>query len=270
MSQNAKTRFQDLFFSVGNVESGSVAEYYKEVSGGIISFSGTVVGPLLMPNPITHYTNGSSGLGARPNVQDMAADAVSVSEGTLPFSDFDNDGDGVVDTFVVVHAGTGAEESGHKDDIWSCQAWLPTVKTVDGVQVSSFLTLPEDALLGVCCHELGHLVFGWPDLYDTDYTSRGIGKWCLMSSGSWGGFPHGTKPCHPSAWCKAEQGWIEVENQVSNSKITCEDVKSGKKIHRLWKNGDLSSAEYFLCENRQLTGYDASLPGGGLLGNFID
>ena len=36
-------------------------------------------------------------------------------------------------------------------------------------------------------HELGHLLFGFPDLYDTDYTSEGIGDWCLMAAGSWNG-----------------------------------------------------------------------------------
>ena len=39
----------------------------------------------------------------------------------------------------------------------------------------------------MCAHELGHLLFGFPDLYDPDGTSEGIGDWCLMSGGSWNG-----------------------------------------------------------------------------------
>ena len=83
------------------------------------------------------------------------------------------------------------------------------------VKVFGFLTIPEDAKIGVSAHEIGHLckiqspstvclsadpsaiVFGWPDLYDTDGTSKGIGNWCLMSFGTWGG--GGNRPVHPSA-----------------------------------------------------------------------
>ena len=96
----------------------------------------------------------------------------------------------------------------------------------------------------------------------------------------------GNRPVHPSAcilqhfllaWqllmfagCKANQGWIDVINETENHQITLADVKSGFKAHRLWTNGDTASQEYFLIENRQLTGFDESLPGNGLLVWHID
>ena len=46
----------------------------------------------------------------------------------------------------------------------------------DGTKVFGYLTVPEDCRIGVCAHELGHLLFGWPDLYDTDESSSGLGK----------------------------------------------------------------------------------------------
>ncbi|MDD2670556.1 M6 family metalloprotease domain-containing protein, partial [Zoogloea sp.] len=138
---------------------------------------------------------------------------------------------------------------------------------VDGTKIYAYLTVPEDSKIGVCCHELGHLLFGFPDLYDTDYTSEGIGNWCLMAGGSWGG--GGNTPVHPSAWCKANQGWASVTNVTANGSKNIADVKDSGKIYRLWKNGAASS-EYFLVENRQKTGFDASLPAGGLLIWHID
>jgi len=168
----------------------------------------------------------------------------------------------------VVHAGTGAEQSGDVNDIWSVKWTLPTVRPLNNVNVYGFLTIPEDSKTGVCAHELGHLLFGWPDLYDTDQSSAGIGKWCLMSYGSWGG--GGDRPVHPSAWCKANQGWVSVINETENHQITLADVKSCFQTHRLWKNGDNTSKEYFLIENRQLTGLDESMPGSGLLVWHID
>ena len=71
-------------------------------------------------------------------------------------------------------------------------------------KIYAYLTVPEDCRIGVCAHELGHLLFGFPDLYDTDYTSEGVGNWCLMGGGSWNG--GGDIPAHPSAWCKVEPG----------------------------------------------------------------
>lgn len=139
---------------------------------------------------------------------------------------------------------------------------------MNDVKVYRFLTIPEDARIGVSAHKIGHLLFGWPDLYDTDGTSDGIGNWCLMSFGSWGG--GGDRPVHPSAWCKANQGWIDVVNETENHQITLLDVKSGYRTHRLWKDGDATSQEYFLIENRELTGFDEFLPGGGLLVWHID
>ena len=133
---------------------------------------------------------------------------------------------------------------------------------------SRYLTVPEDCKIGVCAHELGHLLFGFPDLYDTDGSSEGIGNWCLMAAGSWGG--GGDMPVHPSAWCKANQGWVTVDNGAA--KRPCrrsQDVKTSQTVYRLWKDGATGN-EYFLVENRQQIGFDASLPGGGLLVWHVD
>ena len=191
----------------------------------------------------------------------MAADPV------VNFGPYDNDGNGYVDAFIVVHAGPGAEVTGSTGDIWSHKWVLPSVYNADGTQIYGYLTIPEDARIGVCCHELGHLLFGWPDLYDTDYSSAGIGNWCLMAGGSWGG--NGDVPCHPSAWCKVNQGWVTVSAPTSNVSLTISDVESSKQVYRLWKDGGPGN-EYFLVENRQHVGYDQSLPGSGLLVWHVD
>lgn len=269
MAVGAVGRFRDLFFSVGKIPTGSVTEYYKDVSGGLISMTGEVIGPYRMPRRMREYAHGASGFRNNvpaPNTQTLGADALRAATGHINFAPYDNDGNGYVDAFVVVHAGRGAEQDNDVNKIWSVKWNIPTQTTVNGVKVYTFLTIPEDANIGVACHELGHLVFGWPDLYDTDYTSEGVGNWCLMAGGSWGGSPAGTRPCHPSAWCKASQGWVSVVNETSNHPLVLHDVKSGRRVHRLWRNGDAASKEYFLIENRQQAGFDQYLPGGGLLG----
>lgn len=266
---HSPAHFNDLFFSQGVIPTKSVREYYKDVTHGIIDIQGQVVGPFQMPQTLAAYAHGASGMGAAlPNARTMARDALTAADPVVNFAPFDNDGNGFVDAFIVIHAGAGAEVSGGTGDIWS-HKWVLDggAKTVDGTKVFGYLTVPEDSNIGVCCHELGHLLFGFPDLYDTDGTSEGIGNHCLMAAGSWGG--GGNTPVHPCAWCKVNQGWASATNVMTNGVKSIEDVKSSHNVLRLWKDG-AAGTEYYLVENRQKTGFDASLPGAGLLIWHID
>ncbi|GAC1448147.1 MAG: hypothetical protein NVSMB7_09390 [Chitinophagaceae bacterium] len=266
-----KAHFEDLFFSLGKVSTGSVREYYREVSHGLIDIQGQVVGTYRMPKTLVQYAHGASGTGGvAPNAQTMAKDAALASNPAVNFAMYDNDGDGFVDAFVVVHAGSGAEVTGSVNDIWSHKWTLAGgAYTADGAtKIYGYLTVPEDCNLGVCAHELGHLLFGFPDLYDTDYTSEGIGNWCVMASGSWNN--GGLTPAHFSAWCKCQQGWVTTVTQANNqSNVAIEDVKSGYQVYKLWKNGAPAN-EYFLVENRQKIQFDKYLPNNGLLVWHVD
>jgi immune inhibitor A len=267
----AKSHYEDLFFSLGTVSTGSVREYYSEVTHGTIDIQGQVVGPYRMPKTYAQYAHGASGMGSvLPNARTMAKDAAVASNPAVNFANYDNDGDGFVDAFIVIHAGSGAEVTGSTGDIWS-HKWVLDggAYTADGsTKIYGYLTVPEDCRLGVCAHELGHLLFGFPDLYDTDNSSEGIGNWCLMASGSWNN--GGLTPAHPSAWCKCQQNWVTTVNQTTNqNNVAIEDVKSGYKVFKLWKDGAPAS-EYFLIENRQKILFDKNLPNSGLLVWHID
>lgn len=267
---STSAHFNDLFFSTGVMPNGSVAEYFRDVTGGLVDIAGEVVGPFTLPQTLAWYANGNFGIGrptgtVRANI--MAQDAASAANASVNFGPYDNDGNGFVDAFIVVHAGSGGEQTGNPGDIWSHKYILPAPMAADGKQIYGYLTIPEDAKLGVCAHELGHLLFGFPDLYDTDDSSEGIGNWCLMAGGSWTG--GGDIPAHPSAWCKVNQGWVTVNNVTGSGTLSIPDVKTSRSVSRLWKNG-AGGNEYFLLENRQRTGFDARLPADGLLIWHID
>ncbi|WP_420130193.1 M6 family metalloprotease domain-containing protein [Longimicrobium sp.] len=168
-TRHGAKHFEELFFSRGKVAEGSVREYFTEVSNGEIDVIGEVVGPYRLPRTLAEYANGASGTGAQePNARTMARHAAEAANKDVDFKPYDNDGNGFVDAFIVVHAGAGGESTGSGGDIWSHKWVLANGEyNADGTRIYAYLTVPEDACIGVCCHELGHLLFGWPDLDDT-------------------------------------------------------------------------------------------------------
>lgn len=50
-------RHQDLWFSKGKISTGSVMEYYSEVSNNAISITGEVIGPFALKEDMAYYAN---------------------------------------------------------------------------------------------------------------------------------------------------------------------------------------------------------------------
>lgn len=254
----------------GPFTTGSVKDFYLENSYGNLEFEFLVTPVWVrLPNPYTYYTNNNYGMGDWPqNAQKMAYDAVVAADSFIDFSQCDMDNDGYVDALVIVHAGPGAESTGDPNDIWS-HAWvIPQTLIVDGKQAYWYTTVPENAGCGVIAHELGHRPLGLPDLYDTDYSSEGLGNWSLMAGGSWNG--GGAVPAHLDAWCKIRLGFVTVDTVKSNGIYQAiPAVEDTGIVFRLWTDGNTGN-RYFLVENRRLKKFDRALPGEGLLIYHID
>jgi immune inhibitor A len=277
-AQVGASYFDTLVFGSG---TGAVRDYYRQVSYGTLDIV-TVNLPSSMgwfgaPQTYAYYCNEQNGLGAYPqNAQKLVEDVVALADPLLDFSPYDNDGDGYVDALFVVHAGTGAEHTGSDNDIWSHQ-WVTAYRVpVDGKYVFTYAMTPEywdaagDMTCGVFAHELGH-VLGLPDLYDYGYDSEGVGRWSLMGKGSWNG-TLGNSPSYLDAWCRARLGFVApvvVTQDRLGLPLPAVEVTATGSVYRLWNQGTLTS-EYFLLENRQPLGYDAALPGHGLLIWHID
>ncbi len=141
-------------------------------------------------------------------------------------------------------------------------------------------------------HEIGHDL-DWPDYYDNtdaptdpDDTGQGgdggVGQWSVMASGSWAALPGeapGETPPHPDAFNKSYQGWITPTVATGTSTKSLGQAATNPDAVQVldnpggvdWTNNVASgTGEYFLIENRQLTGYDAALPGCGILIWHID
>jgi len=263
--------FQHLLFDAAN--PNSMAAFYKELSYGAFQVTGEAIGYVRAPHPYSFYTNGQSGTGNTypNNTPGLLVDALTEFCKSDTLQRFDQDGDGYVDGIFLIHAGGGAEAERDKakrpNMIWSHKWTLPTPFVNNGVKVFAYSTEPEDGKVGVFAHEFGH-VLGLPDLYDTTYRSHGVGDWCLMGGGSWGG--GGDRPVRMSCWCLSQLGWIKPKNITARSNHSLSPMETDKNAcRRLWTKGSIGP-EYFLAEHRALAGRDSELPAEGLLIWHID
>jgi immune inhibitor A len=275
-AQTTATYFDTLIYAN---QQGTVRHYYLENSYGTLDMTTITLpsgmGWLTSPQNANYYTSGGDyGLGTYPNnAQKLVEDAVDLADSYVNYSDYDNDNNGWVDGLMVVHAGRGAEYTMNVNDIWS-HKWGISPRYRDTKYISTYSMMPEywvtpgDMTCGVYVHELGH-VLGLPDLYDTDYSSNGVGKWSVMSAGSWNGV-NGNSPSHFDAWSKIQLGFAAATNVAATTMgASIPEVENNATIYRLWTSGTFGN-EYFLAENRQQTGYDSALPGEGLLIWHID
>jgi len=190
----------------------------------------------------------------------------------VDFSQYDNDGDGYVDTVIVIHQGPGQEVSGISTDIWSHKWDLSSAKyygdgtgpvSVDGVTVKVYTMQPEftdsagDSSIGVFAHEMGH-VLGLPDLYDVYYDTNGVGDWSLMASGSWcgsGSSYDGTRPAPLLAWERFKVGgtdWLTITEITDDlTDVSIDNIETGYTVYKVTL--DSSSGQYLLLEGKELS-----------------
>ena len=194
--------------------------------------------------------------------------------------------DGYIDHFQAIHAGEGEEAGAATSAIWS-HRWSvgqagrgtegPASNPFGGIRIGDskvwirdYTTEPENGGLGVFAHEYGHDL-GLPDLYDTAGGDNGTGFWTLMSSGSWlgrGTDSIGTTPNHMGAWEKLQLGWLDYDVATAGQKST---HMLGPSYHATKKQQALvvnlpkdaqGNGRYYIAENRQYVGYDATLQTG--------
>ena len=250
--------------------TGSFKDYWSENSYGQLTINSTVTVWVTLPNTHDYY-------GPQANWKAFALAAITAADPYVNYSQFDNDGLGGVDGIGIIHQGPGQEETGSTLDIWSHSSTLSGTysvaqRTFDGVLVNDYTTQPEISgsgmsTIGVMCHEFGHNL-GAYDFYDTDYATGGqydgTGYWDLQASGSYNGV-NGETPAHSNPWTKINvYGWATATDLGT----TPQDVtvyNSTNNRYSFYKVATATANEYYLFENRQQIGFNAGVPGHGLL-----
>lgn len=260
----SQTNFDNMMNQNNYSGIGSFKQYYLEVSYGQLTVNTTVVGWVTVPNNHDYY-------GPESRWAEFARDAVYAADPEVDYSQFDNDGDGRVDGVAIYHQGKGQETTGDTSDIWSHSFTLlggGYFVNLDGVQITDYTMQAEKQYwsmsgIGVICHEFGHNL-GTPDFYDTDYqtggSQDGTGEWDIMGSGAYNG--GGDRPAHHNMWSKAFYGWVQPQELYYDGNISIPSSTTNPIAYYFTTPVD---GEYIMLENVQQSGFNASVPGNGLL-----
>lgn len=257
-SQVTATDVEALLNAPNYKENGnfcSVREYYHLMSNGKLDYSNQVVGPIKLSQNRRYYVQNS--------LCQEALDKV-VHELGVDLSKFDSRSEGIVDAVSFMYAGRTVYEG----ELWPHNFVLNL--NYNGIKVH-YYTIQSlgrtrvDLSIGTFCHESGHLLCRFPDLYDYgkrdgDFEkSSGMGLYCLMSAGNH--LNNGRTPASICAYLRNLVGWCDREVRLNSPAVY--EVKQGD-YGTLMKYETHLANEYFIIENRTQQGLDAYLPDSGL------
>lgn len=239
-----------------NGNRGSVRDYFLAVSSGKLDYRNTVVGPVRLSKPQSHYLT--------TNLVKEALE-LAIAQHGVDLTDFDSRGEGIVDAVNFMYAGRTV----YQGDLWPHNA-ARTLRFPDGMRTHFYMLTSMgrqrvDLSIGTFCHESGHLLCRFPDLYDygerdgDGEKSAGIGDYCLMGSGNHLG--SGRAPAAVCGYLRDLVDW-PAETVLLNANGLYE-LKQGD-FARLHKYETNRINEYFVLENRTRTGIDSGLPASGL------
>lgn len=265
-------------FESGIAGKGCVADYFKEQSNGQLNLQFDVFGPYKTSRNAQSSNANADTKNYHNAAKEEAVRKMMEENPEWDFAQYDWDGDNYVDQVVFITAGLAGNQSPKSYGyLWPSTGGLSAaIKTPDNKKIqrntsSAELWITKESYtscgIGTICHEFSHCL-GLPDIYPTggDVTAYSIcDEWDLMDGGNFTGF--GWCPPNYTAQEKMYLNWLEPIELTEPTSITgMKPVSEGGEIYIIHHTDN----EYYLLENRQWTGWDAGLPGCGLLITHVD
>lgn len=277
-------------FTYSNGANGSARDFYLNSSNGRFQPQFDVIGPVTLPEKYSYYgANQGSSVDNPARLEQFVREACTLADPLVDFSQYDHNQDGYIDNIYFFYAGKGEADSGDGNAIWPHSAYYSdmakdaglseTSLKLDGIKVGNYtcsneingtLITPQPAGIGTFVHEFGH-VLGLADHYDVNYgmTTFAPGSFDTMAQASYNN--NGNTPAAFSAYERACLGWLDLtvlKNGVDSLNVL-PDLNDSNKAYVV-PVGGTNDEEYFIMENRQKKGWDAFIPGHGMLLWHID
>jgi len=232
----------------------SAREYFQKVSSGRLDYTNVVVGPYTLSRNRQFYVN---------TLLIEEALNLAVADG-LDLSQFDSQHENVIDALNVLYAG----QTQYNGELWPHNFHIDlqfgNIKT-DLYLLTSLGRSAADLSIGTFCHENGHLLCRFPDMYDygqrdgDNVPSAGIGMYCLMGAGNH--LDSGRSPSPVCSYLRDLAGWCD--NQIDLTTAGAYEAKHGD-YNTVIKYPSSKANEYFIVENRSKMDLDRGLPASGL------
>lgn len=244
----------------GYGNNGSAFDYFRDVSGGRFRYENLVTEYYTARHDRSYYTDPSIPFGTR--TRELIVEALDdLKARSFDFSPLSSDTSGYVYALSVFYAGNRVNN--WSEGLWP-HAWgLANPYSVAGGKMFSdyqITDLGDQLTLGTFCHENGHMVCDFPDLYDYGGEGGGVGHYCLMCYGG-----SDLNPTQVSGYLKSEAGWSDSTRTLAPGMSY--DISADRNDFLVHSK---NASEYFLLENRRQMGRDSSLPDAGLVIWHVD
>ncbi|MGL1902449.1 MAG: M6 family metalloprotease domain-containing protein [Fibrobacterales bacterium] len=238
--------------------NGSVRDYYIAMSNGAYDITHTVI-QYTTNHPKEYYTYQQY-----QSDHHLLLNEVTkwLTEGTgLNPDRYDSDADGIIDALTLLY--TDTPSGGWGNSLWPHISILEKTAswhnfTVDRYAVVPVYThSPGQLSIGTICHELGHLLFQWPDITPSNASSANHSG--LMGTGL-----NPSNPLPPSPLYRIHERWSPSFNLSINHDTTLTlSSKLNSPIYQIQNPQDTD--EYLLLEYRTQKGRYSSSNLSGLL-----
>ena len=234
--------------------NGSVRDYFYDNSHGKLTYTNMVTEYYTAAHDRSYYTDPSVSFGSR--ARELIVEALDhlKSQG-FDFSQLSSDNNGYIYALNVFYVGDRVNN--WSEGLWPHSWVLASPYDAGGgkkFRDYQITNMGSELTLRTFCHENGHMICDYPDLYDYGGESAGVGHYCLMCYGG-----NDKNPVQVGAYLKNEAGWATKATAISPG-ITASLSTAGNEFYLFTKN----SEEYFIIENRQKSGRDVFLPDAGL------
>ena len=254
ISPQEVSNFCNLTGYSGFGNNGSVRDYFYDNSQGKLNYTNVVTQYYTAAHNRSYYTDPGISFGTR--ARELIVEALNhLKSEDFNFSQLSSDNNGFVYALNVFYVGPRVNN-------WSEGLWPHSWSLASAYDAGAgkkfydyqITNIGSELTLRTFCHENGHMICNFPDLYDYGGQSAGVGHYCLMCYGG-----NDKNPVQVSAYLKNEAGWATKVVSITPG-ITANLSAANNDFYIYAKN----ATEYFIVENREKTGRDTFLPDAGL------